>query len=186
MRDHAQADRFALWPLVPGVALCLAFCWMARLEVIGSEGVGMGALMMLIAAFALPVILSWLAVSIWQAVKAIRQKRWRRTISMLSCPAMILAALPIAAVYNLAADYVEVRRALPTLDSQISEARQNGQHKASILLDLLNESQRELVWDDRYLAGRDPADQPAGWQSDYRNCAITPLKEQIFVSSCPL
>jgi len=184
--ETASGNRFAFWPLLPGVALTLYFCSFLRSDTFGVEIFGQGMFLILVGPLALVGLLAALIISVWQGVKAGRRRNWRRALSMMACPIFVIAALPIAVLDDHVEDQIAFRRNLPAFERTVADARDGGEHRAAKVLAIIRQSLQTMVWDDRYRAGLLPTEQTEDWRRDYETCRIIPVKDQIFVTECLL
>jgi hypothetical protein len=159
-------DRLSRWPLYSGLAVvaiwCFVFYW----------PVAQIAFSIIFIFWAVPfalVILCLLGVAMWCGLAGLLQQRWRRSISMLAFPVMLIAAIPA----SFATDYFTswltfvANRSRYTADTQ--EAAKAGKHLlffdwgGNVMIGV----NRAVVWDAEDQVALPKAQQTPPWGEEF-------------------
>jgi hypothetical protein len=159
-------DRFARWPIYSGLAVvaicCFVFYWPVT-------QIAFSIIFIFWAApFAL-AILGLLAIALWCGLADLFHGRWRRSISMLAFPAMLIAAIPASIATDYGTSWLTFVVNKSRYVADVRKASEAGKH--FLLWDwggnVMIGSNRFLVWDAEDEVALPNAQQTQSWTAQF-------------------
>jgi hypothetical protein len=119
-------DRFARWPLYSGIAVLAIVCatWLSP------ASLGVPFLFVLaVPAFTAGVFGAFIAI-LWCIPAALLKRHWRRALSILALPLMVLLTVPSTEVARWVRDETRFYIHKSAYDAKVTEAKTTGKHTA--------------------------------------------------------